>query len=276
MTMCPGYIVPPGFQLSAAGGVTGPFDCTAWSDRVAIATATCGKQTPSGRLIRTLSNEPVPDPHSPGLNLVQAAAVAEKYYNVHLDVRIGFAAVTWAEYEHRRASGEATLLQGGYAAIADSKYDAGGGFRGNHCIAETTHATYDPLADGRRAGIFRWDGTIYNRATIQTFAARLDIGGGNHPQGVVWAAFAPDVVPNYRAVIKPKPPATTQAFGAFRVKAGVVVSSKMRTTTGYNDPCTPPMWVKHPDGRYLHLVRIQQGSLAGLYVSATWAVEQHP
>jgi hypothetical protein len=275
MSTCPTYIVPPGFQLSQ-GGATGPYDCTAWSAAIAIATGSCGKETPSGRIIRLLSDEPVPDPSSPGLNLPQVAAVALDKYGIYLDVRIGSRAVTWAEYEHRRTSGQATLLQGSYAAIAASKYDAGRGFTGGHCIAETTHATYDSLADGRAAGVFRWDGTVYTRAVIQTFAARLDIGGGKHPVGVVWAAFAPDVVPNYRAVIKPVAPATTQAFGTWQVKAGVVQSSRMRTTTGYDDPCTPPMWVKHPDGRYLHLVRVQQGSLAGLYVSASWAQEQHP
>jgi hypothetical protein len=196
MPSCPNYIVSPGFQLGPLGGSTGPYDCTAWADRVVIATSTCGAKVPTGRTIRLQSNEPVPDPRSPGLNLFQAEAVAAKY-GVNLDVRVGYQSVTWAEYERRRKAGQPAIIQVNYAAIADSKYDAGRGFRGGHALAETTHATYDSLADGRAAGVFRWNGTIYTRAVIQSAAARLDIGGGAHPRpGTVWAAFGPDVVPS--------------------------------------------------------------------------------
>lgn len=196
MTACPSYVAPPSFQLASTAGSTGPVDCTAHAAAVTIRSSTCGARTPSGRTIRLQSNEPVPDPASPGLNLDQVDAVAG-HYGVNLDVRIGYRSVTWAEYERRRKAGQPTIIQVRYAAIADSKYDAGRGFRGNHAIAETTHATYDPLADGRASGVFRFNGTIYTRAVIQTAAARLDIGGGRHPApGTVWAAFGPDVVPS--------------------------------------------------------------------------------
>lgn len=269
---CPGYIVPPGFQLQS-GGVSGPSDCTAWAARVVIATASCGAEVPSGRIIRLQSNEPIPDRNSPGLNLVQVADVAAKY-GVHFDVRIGFRSVTFAEYERRRLAGQPAIIQVRYAAIASSKYDAGGGFQGNHAIAETTHATYDSLADGRRPGIHKFDGTVYPRALIQTAAARLDIGGGNHPApGTVWAAFAPDVVPSYHVVIKPKPPAKFQAFGTWKVTNGVITSGKTRNTTGYDNPCSPPQWVRVPGDGLRQLVHIDKGSLTGLWVWAGWAKE---
>lgn len=195
---CPSYVVPFGSQLMQ-GGATGPSDCTAWAARVAIATSSCGKSVPSGRTIRLLSSEPVPDPRSPGLNLPQVAAVASRY-GVTLDVRIGWQAVTWAEYEDRRKDGQPTILQVSYSPINHSKYDASPSFFGNHAIAETTHATYDSLADGRRAGIWRFDGTVYPRALIQTAAAELNTGipgHVTHPNpGTVWAAFGPDVVPS--------------------------------------------------------------------------------
>lgn len=195
MPSCPNYVAPPSFQLASTAGPTGPYDCTAHSAAVVIRASTCGAKAPSGRTIRLQSSEPVPDPRSPGLNLDQVDAVAAKY-GVYLDTRIGYQSVTWAEYERRRKAGQPVILQVLYAAVADSRYDAGRGFRGNHAIAETTHATYDPLADGRAAGVFRWNGTVYTRSVIQTAAARLDIGGGAHPRpGTVWAAFGPDVVP---------------------------------------------------------------------------------
>lgn len=195
---CPNYVVANGSQLMQ-GGSTGPDDCTAWATRVVIATATCGKQVPSGRTIRLKSSEPVPDPKSPGLNLVQVANVA-KLYGVQLEVRISYNSVPWSEYEQRRLDGEPTILQVSYRAINASKYDASPAFYGNHAIAETTHATYDSLADGRRAGIWKWDGTVYPRTLIQAAAAELNTGTPglvSHPRpGTVWAAFGPDVVPN--------------------------------------------------------------------------------
>ncbi len=268
MTTCGAYVADPSFQLQ--GGPTGPVDCTAHSCSDVIDAATCGKQDPAGRTIRLLSTEPSPDPKSPGLNLVQVAAVAREHYGVYLDVRIGSRAITWTEYEKRRKAGQPTLLQVRYAPIADSDYNAGRGFRGNHCLAETTHATYDPLADGR-PGAFRFNGTVYTRSVISRAAATLDIGGGAHPKpGTVWAAFAHDVVPDYAVDFDPG-----DAFYEYRVStAGTILSRyAQRTPAGFAATCEPPAYHRWPKGpvAYKRLVKITSGARTGRFIEARFA-----
>ena len=266
---CATYVVPPGFQLRD-GGASGPFDCTAWSASRAIGHATCGAKVPSGRTIRLRSSEPIPDPVSPGLNLPQVGAVALETFGVYLDVRIGTRRVTWAEYEKRRLAGQGAIIQTRYAPIADSKYDAGRGFRGNHALFESIHATYDPLADGRYAGCFRWNGTVYTREVIKRAAGLLDIGNGQKPgYGYVWAAFTKDVIPSFVARL----PAGTDAF-RYWVQNGVITDRKPFTTGGFSARCTPPRSYRWPaNGKYYSLVRLLDGSRAGWYVSAKFAKE---
>lgn len=266
---CPSYIVPWAGQL-AMGGSTGPYDCTAWAASRAIGHSTCGAKLPSGRNIRLLSNEPIPDPNSPGLNLPQVQDVAWDDYGVWLDVRIGARKVTWGEYEKRRNAGQGAIIQVRYAAIADSKYDAGRGFRGNHAIFETVHATYDSLADGRYTGCFRYNGTVYTREILKTAAGQLDTGGGTRPgYGYVWAAFTRDVIPDYRASVP------AGSFYAYTVVNGVVESKRLRTTGGFSATCTPPRsyrW-KNDASKTSTLVRLTSGSRAGTYISAKYAKE---
>lgn len=256
---CPTYIVPPSFQIGASS--TGPVDCTAHACSRSIGHATCGKKLPSGRSIRLLSNEPIPDPRSPGLNLPQVRDVAMDSYGVFLDVRIGAQALTWAQYEQRRLSGQGAILQVGYGPIADSRYDAGRGFRGNHAIFESLHATYDPLADGRAPGVFRHDGSVYDRNVIRKAAGQLLLGSTKLGEGKVWAAFTRDVVPDYFARV----PAGT--FWAYHVPGGTVAYRRQRVTGGFSGSCTPPR--SYPWGdRTVTLVRMTSGSRTGMYISA--------
>lgn len=276
---CPGFMAPFQRQLNAAD-TNGGVNCTAYATAMAVSHATCGSEYVTGKQIRAYTNEPVPDPKSPGLNLPQVAEAAGDV-GVHLDVRIGTAAVTWAEYERRRLAGQGAILQVSYATIADSLYDAGNGFRGNHAVFETLHATYDPLADGRRPGVYTYSGKVYDRATIRSAAARLDTGNGTHPaKGKVWAAFTVDVVPDYEAVIAPGPPDYIYAEYIVRDNAVVGGVKPYPSTKKYPGkrlvmPCSAPVWIRDkrkPKAGYVRLVYyVNPITSVRHYVSASYA-----
>ncbi len=275
MASCPTYEPTFHGQLSS-GDPNGSVNCSAWSASYAIAYATCGARKTTGTYIRAHSSEPRPDPMSPGLNLAQVATVA-KSLGVYFSVRIGLRSVSWTEYEQRRADGQGCLLQVGYGALADSMYDAGNGFRGNHMIFESHNGTMDPLADGRRSGVWTYDGRVYSRAVVKQAASRLDTGGGSHPRrGYVWAAFTDDVVPDYRVRILPVAPATRRPFADYVVKGGAIVDGKTSTTTGMNRTCTAPAWFKDTrpgQGMLRRLVAYRSQTGTQHWVSAGWAIE---
>ena len=267
--LCPTYVVPNASQL-LQGGSTGKYDCTAWAARVVIATSTCGAKVPSGRTIRLQTNEPIPDPDSPGLNLSQVATVAREHYGVYMDVRTGLRKVTWDEYERRRKAGQPAEIQVSYAPIAASKYDAGRGFRGGHAMAETTHATYDSLADGRAAGVFKFNGTLYTRSLIREAAGKLVINqrGDTVGLGFVWAAFGRDVVPSYRCRVPAGP------VLVYALVSGKVTSRRVATTAGFTASCSPPRSYPWPaKARTVTLVKVTGGVHAGWYISAKYATE---
>jgi len=267
---CATHVADASFQIGA--GATGGVDCTAHSASNAIDHATCGAKDPGGRTIRLKSSEPVPDPNSPGLNLSQVATVAKNHYGVSLDIRIGSRKVPWAEYEKRRTSGQGAIIQVNYGPIADSKYDAGRGFRGGHAMFESAHATYDPLADGRASGVFRHNGSVYDRDIIKKAAGSLIIASSSQGvvrvgNGFIWAAFTRDVIPAYHARV----PAGD--FWAYWIVDGKVKKRSPRNTGGFSASCTPPdsmLWGGHNS---VTLVKLLSGSRAGMYISARWASE---
>lgn len=270
MASCPTYKAPFGSQIKQ-GGSTGPYDCTAWAARVVIATSTCGAKVPSGRTIRLRSSEPVPDWDSPGLNLPQVAEVARRDYGVNMDVQVGGYRLTWSQYEARRKAGQPTEIQVGYGPIADSKYDGGRGFRGNHALAETlAGGTYDSLADGRASGVWRYDGSLYPREIMKRAAGQLDIGGRKLGYGLVWCAFGTDVVPNYRVEITPG-----EHWFRYFVTNGIITNREAYSGRSTSANCTPPDWYPWPRvSRQYRLVRIADSGSAynGWYMPAAQAV----
>jgi hypothetical protein len=267
---CATHIADPSFQIGA--GVTGGVDCTAHSASTAVDHATCGKRDPGGRAIRLHSSEPVPDPKSPGLNLTQVASVLRNVYGVNLDIRTGSRKVSWDEYERRRNGGQGAIIQVNYGPIADSRYDAGRGFRGGHAMFESIHATYDPLADGRASGVFRHDGSVYDRGIMKKAAGSLVVGSaGPGPVkvgfGFIWAAFTRDVVPAFSARVAPG------EFWAYWMVGGGVKKRIRRQTDGFSAVCSPPD--SHPWGGHgsVTLVKLLSGTRAGMFISANYSRE---
>ncbi len=273
MGTCPTYEPPFGAQLQS-GGATGSVDCMAWAGSRAIAFATCGSKVPSGRTIRLQSSEPRPDPMSPGLNIRQVADVARDHYNVHITVRAStLSQVTWSEYERRRNDGQGCIIAIGYSPIADSKYDAGRGFRGNHALFESHSTTIDSLADGRATGVWEYDGTVYTRSIIRAAAGKLDIGNRTVVDGYVWAGFTVDKVPDYRATV---PKGTVLLY---TVENNKIVKRWEETTGGFSaDVSAPKSYTDNPSsllpGTSYYLSKILSGSRQGDFLSASKYVRE--
>lgn len=271
------YEPDPSFQLVASAGPTGKYDCTAHSASNAIDYVTMGAKDPGGRTIRLQSNEAIPDPKSPGLNLGQVQNVALSKYGVYLDVRTGSRALTWQDYERRKDEGQGGIIQVGYTPIANSKYDAfGSRFFGGHAMFECRLATYDPGADGLH-GTGRWkhDGTVYTREIMKRAAGELVLGpktkvGYNR----VWCAMTRDVIPDYRVSMVP-----ASSFHRYYVENGVIVDrSDPIKGRSFSAPCTVPLsrlWpVKNGGpGRRYSLVRIKEGAYKNWYIHSQFARE---
>lgn len=195
----------------------GGLNCTAYVAGYAIDYATCGAKKPTGKTIRRQSSEPVPDPSSPGLNLEQVASVASRYYGVELSIYKGLAFDTWAQ---KVSAGRYSILSVDYEPIRVSRFAGSTTFSDGHALGVPPgFEVQDPLADGRRAGIYRYHKEPYPLAMLKRAAELLIIGYVNgrpvrvidkYGPGRVWCAFTiahldvdddpgPTVVPNWPA-----------------------------------------------------------------------------
>lgn len=276
----PLYRVPPRetWQLQN-GDPYGGSNCSAWSANGLLNRVTEGRKNSSGERIRQLSSEPKPDPRSPGLTLPQVCDVLEDYFDQPMDVRIAYRALTFEEYEAKRVNGKPALIQVGYSAIADSPYDAGNGFRGNHMMFEDNSGTYDTLADGRHPGVYRNGGSlVYPRDVMKRAAGLLVISQPGRPTvrvgfGRVWCAFGVDVLPPYHAEVKPRAGRKTRNFNAYTIKDGRITGYVKRTTRGFDAHCNPPRVVAWQAHGMRYVVKLTEGPFKGSYINAHWAEE---
>jgi hypothetical protein len=185
------------FQLKASDPHGGS-NCTAAAAAAAAAYDSCGARILTARQIRAASSEPTPDPDSPGLNLVQVRDAVRKLTDreVELTVFTGAAALDWDDYEERRKRGHAFITQINYTPITESPFVADPAFKRGHAIFESPESTYDPLADGRKPGIFKHDGRLYPRQLIKEAAGEMVIQRGPPVRkvgfGKVWCAMTRD------------------------------------------------------------------------------------
>jgi len=112
-------------------------------------------------------------PHScGGTSLQDNDAATTHMYATNMDVRYG---VPWTTFRSLIISGRGAVVQISYSVIAPTKYDASPGFYGNHGIyvnerraSDGAYLVYDPMADGRRAGIPKgpqwWPASLLQRA----------------------------------------------------------------------------------------------------------------
>lgn len=204
-----------------------------------------------------------------GTTLAQNDDALRSLTGVDLDTRYR---LPWADFASKINAGRGAVLQGWYQPIASSKFDAGGGFTGNHAIfVPPGWGAMDPLADGRRAGIYKYHGEAYPQSLLKAFAGRLNvapIGYSALGDGLVYAAFTRDNTKTYRALLP------TGAFWVYTVVSGRITGRTAQTRGGGSAvPCTGPRlypWTGHSSKS---LVMVTKGIYVGRYVSSQYAQE---
>lgn len=126
----------------------GKYSCGAYATAVLVDYATIGGVLVSGKYVRSLTNEPVPDPASPGLSIPQLVAAAKKM-NVELTDRSG---QTWSSMVDSLRGGRGVLFNVLYEALPVELRAQLSPAVGGHAMAATQLDTeqtralvYDPL-----------------------------------------------------------------------------------------------------------------------------------
>ena len=171
----------------------------------------------------------------------------------------------WTDFAKKINAGCGAILQGWYAPIADSRFDAGRGFRGNHAVfVAPGWVTMDPLADGRASGVYKYHGEPYPTSLLQSFAGQLDLGNGHRlGAGLTYAAFTRDQVHTYQL---------NWLGGAFyryflnASKTAIVRRAPVSQIGATSAPVSAPK--KYPWGSSSRiLVRVLDGKFQGIYVA---------
>lgn len=135
---------------------------------------------------------------SGGTTLAQVDAAVRSLTGVDLDV---YYRLSWSSFVAKVEAGRYAILQGWYAPIADSRFDAGNGFRQNHAVGVPPDwRVQDPLADGRYPGVYKYANETYPKSLLRAFAGKLNIGTTDYRalgDGYVYAAFTKDRVSTY-------------------------------------------------------------------------------
>jgi hypothetical protein len=244
-------------------------DCGAFAGAMAAAFDTCGGVALTGAQVRHDTNEPVPDPQSPGLSLAQVHAALAKH-GVDLDVRYR---MPWADFAKAIDSGHGAMLEVGYAPIAASRFDAGQGFRDTHMILVLPGwIVMDPLASGL-GGTYRYHGEAYPEALLRQAAGAMTLSTGTVGQGYVYAALTRDQRGTWTAGVHPRP-GTKKGFFRYRLAGNDIVSREVHYTGGFTAHCSPPTKHDWPQlGISRRLVRLTSGGFTGWWIPAQCATE---
>ena len=158
----------PRFQTQRnASDPHGMVNCSAYSLAMGVEFATCGNLTITGRGVRELSNEPDPDPGSPGMNIKQLVAVAAKLRCPIVDQT----GKKWTDVEGYVDAGMGVLVQGQYDKLKPEDP-----FNGGHMILVTEQSSsnqsmlvWDPLEKAVK---------VYPTRTVQAYAEAFGTNGG--------------------------------------------------------------------------------------------------
>jgi hypothetical protein len=229
---CNGY--KPYFQKQLnPNDPMGGFNCTCYSGAMAAQYHTCGTKFITGERVRYLTGD-----RSGGTALPQVDYALNKV-GVHLDTHVGSQRVTWEQFVARLNAGQGAIVQGGYNAIYQTRFSGSETFKGNHAIyVNPGFIGMDPLADGRRTGIYKYHGEKYPPYLIKNFAAQLvKVPNTNQKvgYGLVWCAFTRDNWAAVPPVIKTNRvhiPAGT--FIRYYSRNGVIVKHTKHRTGGFS------------------------------------------
>ena len=153
-------------------------NCAAYSAAMAIDRATLGGVAVTGRQVRSASNEPIPDPASPGLNIPQLVNVAFGWH-IALNDRTG---APWASVMAALREYRGVILFGDYD-VFPAGVSCQAGFKGDHSVY-VNHITgdgdlfvMDPLCPA---------GKEVKEATMRAYAEKMGKATG-HGLGVLFA-----------------------------------------------------------------------------------------
>lgn len=264
---------PRAYQQLRHGDPYGSYDCTAWGAAFRVDAHSKGAIKTSGTQVRSHSDEPKPDPESPGLNLgqVDAAVIDITNGRVDFDTRVQGRSLPRTDVQFRVVDGRfcgLSVLRGVFVRRGFLS-----GFTGAHDVTLFTRDSepnqpllFDPLVPSITR--VSWD---------VAFDAAEALTGG-----YIYAQFTRDLTPDYRWVLYPKPPATVRVMNHFIVRDGRIVRIEKATTRGTNVKCTPPRYVPGKKGapaywsRYLVQLVAPGHPRNGWYVDARWSQEQEP
>jgi len=176
-------------------------NCTAYAAAAAADYDTCGRILLKGARIREVSDEPTPDKKSPGLNLSQVRTAVLRLTDgeVNFTKFTSSMALDWEEYEERRKAGHGFITQIDYTPFTETAFVGDPKFKRGHAIFESPESTYDPIADGRRNSIFKFNGTLYPRDLIRRAAGEMVLARDANKRptkrvgiGKVWCAMTRD------------------------------------------------------------------------------------
>ena len=191
----------PKFVKQLDGSKYAGLNCTCAAGAMALDRDTLGHKTSTGAIIRNWTGDTVG-----GTRQVQVADAIERAYGVELDVETP---ILTADALRRLDAGQGMMLAGQSAATRGTKWQASETFTGNHQWYDNErrknssvaggyeHLIYDPLADGRRAGIAQSPMWIPENVVLD-FARRLDIDGLGTRLGYgrFYAVFTHDTEPH--------------------------------------------------------------------------------
>lgn len=245
------------------GGKYGGANCTACAAGEAGEAQTCGSLLYTGAQVRAASNEPIPDPSSPGLNLPQVDAALYKLSNgrIDLDTHQGY---DTSAAEVRIVGGAQAIVQIQRSVLIKHGLGFGNSFPGGHAIETGMSSTglwfLDPLT-GRHAITFA---VLWEAAAALVVSKSGEIAG----RGKCYIAFTRDLVPDYRVSVQPFKGETRRSFALYTVSGTHIVPAdghngrQVRSTGGFSANCRPPrlyQWSGHSSQR---LVIITSGFLA--------------
>ena len=166
-----------GYQLQS-GDRYGGVGCAAYALAAGLNFDSCGAIVVSGARVRALTNEPVPDPQSPGLHHGQLRDVAAKF-GVRLELLSG---APWDEVDDAQRTGHGVLLALNYRSVRTSPFSGQRSFSGNHeVLVMPGWFTFDPLADGRMsagARVYRGPG-VYPESLLRQAAGDMVLTNGS-------------------------------------------------------------------------------------------------
>lgn len=262
-------------QLNPADPL-GSSNCTTYSAAMAGDYHTCGSRGPSsaeglltGERVRYLTGD-----KTGGTTLLQVDTALNRGWGIDLSTRIGAGRLTWNEFVNHINSGRGAILQGGYSAIQYTRFSGSRTFGGNHAIfVPPKWKAADPLADGRREGIYKYKGEPYPQYILKDFAGKLvldPITGRRLGYGYVWAALTKDNTSDIVHRWRVRVPAGT--FIRYRMHNSIIQGYEKRRTGGFGAYCTAPRVYKAKSGLPFAartLVKIESGAYKGWFVSAT-------